>query len=45
MKFKTIGEAEQFYFKNISQTNNSHNEEEAKLDSWLGEQKIEELKN
>ena len=50
MKFKTIKEATEYYFSKIDQTNysynaktnNSHDEEEARLDSWLEEQEIEE---
>ena len=44
MKFKSIDEATKYFFSKIALTNNSHNEEEARLDKWLGEQEIEEIK-
>lgn len=42
MKFETYREAEQFYFEKIAQTNNAHNEEDWRLEWWLGEQEIGE---
>jgi hypothetical protein len=42
MKFETYREAEQFYFAHFAQTNNAHNEEDARLEMWLSQQEIEE---
>lgn len=44
MKFKTIKKAEDYYFEKISRTNNMHGEEDKRLDNWLDEQEIEEIK-
>jgi len=43
MNFKTIEEAEDYYMSNLASTNNSHEEEDSKMDRWLEDQNIEEV--
>ncbi len=43
MKFKTLQEAEDYYFSNFARTNNMHDEETASLERWLEDQEINEL--
>lgn len=44
-KFKTIKEAEDYYMATIAKNNNMHGEIESRLERWLEEQDIEEVKN
>ncbi len=44
MVFKTIKQAEDYFMGHYAQTNNMHGEEDARLDRWVEEQEIEELK-
>jgi len=45
MEFKTIKDAEDYYFENIAQTNNMHGEEQTRLANWIDEQDIEDINN
>jgi hypothetical protein len=43
MNFKTVEEAENYYMSHLAQTNNAHEEEDAKMDRWLEDQEIDEV--
>ena len=44
MNFKTIEEAENYYIEKYALTDNSKGEEDARMDRWIEDQDIDEVK-